>query len=239
MTKWFDFFKKKEVQFTEKEWIRLTELSSFTYTMGYVKDIISRSCDEKEKIMILEYIIDVIKRDLQIQGLKEVIYKKEDRKHKKVPSPLYYIHLKDANGKISDEMLGLEKENNIIIDLEKDLVITCPWHRDRLLNTLNMIWKNDFVYKDNNHHAYYYTLLDICSVYNGFHSITSGIYHKKGQIEATVVNTKVILENVYTTNGIHWYNKKNDKKVGQVTDFRAGALLEILRIKLELENCIK
>ena len=201
----------------------------FSYAIEYVNDVLTRERSTADKIVILDFMIDVIKKDLKTDLLSCIFYSQEHfTRHFRYPFPLFYC---DEQGNEQD----LPVEGAIQINLAQDDILVMPWHRERLCGQIKNIFSNNFVYDRSNHKAYYFSFIDLCYVYNGNHSVSSGIVFKKGTIEAKKVDLTKLFPHIHT-DGKHWYNTHSGNKIGALADFRLGIIYEIAKIKYTVEN---
>lgn len=203
----------------------------FNYAMDFVRQTLQYEQSKQNQIIILEYMLGIIKEDLKNDLLTTILYNKENF-DKKIshPFPIYYED--EAGSKIWAKP---DEEKMKKVDLANDCVLVLAWHRDRMRNIIKIIAKNSFEYIKGNHLAYYYTGVDLCFAYNGTHSISAGIGHKKGFIEAKTIDIIPMFDHVYT-DGDCWYNQHNGNRLGELYDFRVGIIYEISKIKYRLEN---
>lgn len=130
---------------------------------------------------------------------------------------------------------GLE-EKNIYIDLSRDAVLVCAWDQERLVDALLNIGEdvgNSFKYDEINHRTIYIYPIGLTIVYNGNHSILTGILKGEGTIKTNqTYDFASTYEYVYF-DGIYFRNKKDNKVLYKVKRFELGALYEIGRILAE------
>lgn len=97
-------------------------------------------------------------------------------------------------------------------------------------DSIKNIFANKFEFDELNHKAYYFSHVNICYVYNGNHSIASGVVYKKGYITAEECDVSRLFDHVYT-DGSHWYNSHNNQALDNLFDFRVGIIYEITKLK--------
>ncbi|WP_394899152.1 DUF6710 family protein [Clostridium paraputrificum] len=114
-------------------------------------------------------------------------------------------------------------------------MILVPYNIDRKKNSIINLSKLDFEYDSINHIGIYYTFVDICYVYNGIHSTSSGIELKKeGNISVKdVVKIEELFDYVYT-DGEKWYDINLGEEIDIVIDCRLAILYEVAKIKYEI-----
>lgn len=199
--------------------------------MDFAHQTLKYESDKEDQLIILDFILDAIREDLKTSCLTSIFYNRENFEGICTePFPYNYY---DESGNILT--MPCDSEAKKVVDLAKDCVLVFPWHRDRLRSQIKNIGRNEFIYQDNNHFSYYYSYLKICYVWNGYHSISSGIVHKKGYIKSKEKDITPLFNHVYT-DGLYWYNSHNNKKLFDLFDFRVGLIYEISKLKYRLEN---
>ncbi|OZV13653.1 hypothetical protein CIW83_02965 [Tissierella sp. P1] len=199
--------------------------------MDFARQTLEYEETNYDKILILDYMINVIKLDLQYDLLTTILYSEEYfSKQVGLAFPIYYY---DEQGNQFETYPDDGERRKV--DLSKDCVLVLSWNRNRLRNSIKNIYKNKFEYHSSNHLAYYFTRIDVCYAYNGTHSISSGVGHKKGFIEAVECDVSKLFDHVYS-DGISWYNIHNNSELTIISDFRIAILYELAKIKYNLEN---
>lgn len=189
----------------------------------------SQEYTRQDRIILLKYIMDVVKRDMQAEYIVDLFYRTIANR---INQPFFPCRFYDENGNecslLSDELHARR------ISLKDDCVLSFPWSSSRMKDNVLHILKNEFKYFANNHWSYYYDGIDVCAVYNGFHSLASGIYKKEGYIEAKVIDIKPLYKHV-RTDGVYFYNAHTGEVIEPVQDFRIAILFEISKMKYKLE----
>lgn len=83
-------------------------------------------------------------------------------------------------------------KSNINIDLSKDAILVCAWNKRRFIDALLKIGgnvNNSFEFDKINHMATYIYPIGVTVVYNGNHSIITGILKSEGMIQAKICGT--------------------------------------------------
>lgn len=205
----------------------------FNNTIDFVYQVLEYEKDKTDQVIILDYILDVVREDLKTDLLTTILYNKENfDKEIWLPFPCDYY---DEQGNVFCSTSERGKNNMIKVDLAKDCVLVLAWDREKLRNSIKNIYKSDFEYHASNHLAYYFSHIDICYAYNGTHSISSGIGHKKGFIEAVYCDTSKLFEHLHT-DGVNWYNSHNNNKLTDLFDFRVGILYEIAKLRYKINS---
>lgn len=203
----------------------------FENTMDFIEEVLKYEKNVEDKIIIIDYILNIVREDLKTDLLTTIIYSGNYVK-REIYYPFPY-ECYDSSGK----KIQIQTEEKIErdVDLSNDCVLVLSWNRDRLRNSIKNIYRNKFQYHATNHLAYYFTHIDVCYVYNGTHSISSGVGHKKGSIKATEYNISKLFDHLYT-DGINWLSVHDNSKLGQVFDFRIAILYELAKIKYYLQK---
>lgn len=203
----------------------------FNNTMDFVEQILKYEENIEDQIIIMDYILNIVREDLKTDLLTTIIYSDEYFKREiDYPFPHEYY---DGLGNRFPTWCKDKIERNV--DLSKDCVLVLSWNRERLRNSIKNIYKNEFEYHDSNHLAYYFTHIDVCYAYNGTHSISSGIGHKKGFIKAKECDISKLFDHLYT-DGVSWYSVHDNIKLGDIFDFRIAILYELAKIKYNLQK---
>lgn len=203
----------------------------FDNAMDFVRQTLTYEKDKNDQIIILDYILAVVREDLKTDLLTTILYNEESFS-KTINSPLPYNYY-DEHGNILDTIPKEDNRKKTKVDLSKDCVLVLSWDRDRLRNSIKNIYKNEFEYHGSNHLSYYFSHIDVCYTYNGTHSISSGIGHKKGFIEAVYCDVSKVFEHLYT-DGVSWYNSHNNDRLTDLFDFRIGIIYEIAKLKYKM-----
>jgi hypothetical protein len=197
----------------------------------FAQQVLEKESKKEDKIIILDFMLDVIREDLKTDLLTTIFYNKENfGKEIKIPFPLYYY---DKFG--NKFHLFQEKKKIVTVNLAEDCVLILPWHRVRMRDSIKNIIKNGFTFDESNHRAYYFSYVDICYAYNGNHSIASGLGYKKGYIKAREYDVSRLFDHIYT-DGLYWYNSHNNNKLCDLFDFRIGIIYEISKLKYKIES---
>lgn len=189
----------------------------------------SKEYSKEEKINLLKYIADVVKRDMQSGYIVDLFYHSNPNLY---VHPFFPFGYHDEEGNYNELIPDEPKFKRI--SLKDNVVFTFPWDSKRMKNSLLNILKNKFTYFHYNHWAYYYEGLDVCEVYNGNHSIASGIYKSEGYIEAKVVDIKPLFYHI-KTDGVNFFNIHTGNAVEDILDFRVAILFQVSKMIYDLE----
>ena len=126
-----------------------------------------------------------------------------------------------------------ERESGIDIDLAKNAVLVCAWNRERFVDAVLNIGENggkSFEYDKINHRSAYIYPIGLTIVYNGNHSILSGILNGEGFIRANETYDLMPTYEYMYFDGMYFRTKNGDRILYKVDRFELGALYEIGRI---------
>ncbi len=206
----------------------------FRYAMEFARQTLKEETRKEDKIIILDFMLDVIREDLKNDLLSVIFYSEENfKKRIGFPFPTCFY---DEFGS-EHELLSPEKKL-VKVDLAKDCVLVLPWNRKRLRDSIKNIFASEFKFDETNHKAYYFSPVNICYIYNGNHSVASGIVYKKGYVMAEECDLSRLFDHVYT-DGLYWYNSHNNQAINNLFDFRIGIIYELTREKYKLISGLK
>lgn len=199
----------------------------FDNAISWAKDIIE-SEDKENAVIMLDYMMETIRNDLKYSFLTEIIYSPRFETldiTRKTFIPEFY---EDKNGKVVNVTNKIDKK----INLKNDTIIAVPYRRGKKMNAIIYLKNNIFKYMEDNHMGKYYEVVNITYIYNGIHSISSGIeLDKDSDITVKeVINVSELFPHIYT-DGIEWINSHSKKPVYKVVDFRIAILFELARLK--------
>lgn len=220
---------KNKIIKQKKEYKDIYKLK-FDNAMLWANDIIDNEDKENAKIM-LDYMMETIKNDLKYSFLTEIIYSPRFETldiTRKTFIPEFY---EDEKGKMINVTNRREKK----INLKNDTIITVPYRQERKMNSILYLKNNVFKYMEDNHMGKYYEILDITYIYNGIHSISSGIELGKDSdiVIKEVIKVSELFPHIYT-DGIEWINSHSNKSIYKVVDFRIAILFELSRLKYNI-----
>ncbi len=181
----------------------------------------TKNKSDDEKRMLLSYLIDTILDDVCAEMVYQPLISNT--------SPQNFIIFPETYDEAGSRKSMLSGET-VDVDLSVSKVLTCPWNNTRTPRNLLNINGNDFEFMQDNHRSVYYTDIELCQVYNGFHSINAGRYLKKGTIKSDVFRFELLYLH-YVTDGLYWYNVHNGEKHSKVFDFRLAAVYSLARMR--------
>lgn len=227
----------KKSHLEEEEYISQGE---FYFFMKQMEEWLIETPLREDKEQLLNLVIDIVKRDLQVDLLTEILYREGFKTTNLVRSEFIPMDYIDENGNRQSLQREVEEKT---ISLSDVVTIVIPWKGNRFKDKLLRIQKSGFRYKEEDHSpAYYFKELNLCYVLQGNHSIASGIIQKNGEIKANVYSIEPLFKNVnigIEKDGLYWVNSNNDQPLTKslygekrkVFDFRVAVLYEMVRKK--------
>lgn len=227
----FLFYRKQEEQFKES-WDCICDM--FKYTRC------NKHPDWCDKLMMVDYLMDIIMNDLKYDCFANVIYRKKQLSLCLGVPGKYY----DSNG---NECILERKEKAVEVDFSKVLTFSFPWNQRRIPDNLARFVVEEFKYSENNHDSVYFPQFNMCVAYGGNHSIAMGVKNNQGKIMSDVIDIEPLFGNI-DTDGIYWYSVhdknwqtarkeyKERNKLGRLSDFRFGLLFKLAEVKYNIEK---
>ena len=182
----------------------------------------------EDQILILDYLIKVIKTDLQAECMASIFYTEDqDSRAIEFPFPSYYY----------DENLisySTKSDEIIPVNLSLSSFIVVPWNRQSMISSIKKVFKYGFN-TSANQNAFYYPYLYLCHVDNGTHSVSCGINFKEGLIRAYLCDIVPSFRHIYS-DGKNWRSLHTNSIIEPLIDFRIGVIYEVAKIKYRLEQ---
>lgn len=205
----------------------------FNNTMEFIINLVNKE-DKENSILLLDYMIEVIKKDLEYSMITEFIYKEKNKELNTMAKSIMPISVYDKNNKLIDNIIT---KCNKKVYLNKDSIVVIPCNYNEFSKSIKTLSKADFEFKEYNHYGIYYDYIDISYVINGRHYISTGIgLNKKGYIEIKEkVDTRALFKHI-CSDGVNWINIHNGNIIDKLVDYRIGILFEVARLKYNIEN---
>ncbi len=197
----------------------------FNSHMKWALNIVNSKEDIEDKILLLDYHMNVIKYDLKHTYLSDL--PKPYTEPINLTFPLCYY---DEDNTYKSVVTDQYKQ----IDLSKDIVVTKPHNKFKLVEALHILKRNEFIFDNDNHKGYYFPGMDVTLICNGFHSITAGIINKKGIIMVQICDDIELFGHLYT-DGNYFYNIHTRKAICEVDDVKLAVLYSLASQKQRLE----
>ncbi len=141
------------------------------------------------------------------------------------------------NGQLLNNSVSFELgKSNINVDLSKDAILVCAWNKRRFIEALKNIGENvcnSFKFDKMNHMSTYIYPIGVTVVFNGNHSVVTGILKGEGMIQANQTYDLVPTYEYMYFDGVYFRNKSNDAILYKVKRFEIGVLYEIGRVFAE------
>lgn len=220
--------------FKKKNTVLLCPETEFHHAMRFAFETInSAEYSHVEKIQILNYLIEVIKKDLQAELLSAIFYTDEESLRRiSLLTPTEYYN---REGKL---MKAYRENETYNVSFSKDDIIVLPWKAEKLRCNIASRFNEPFRYQEDNHRATHFTYIDLCYIYGGIHSSAAGMYYKHGSILADIIHIEEMFPHIHT-DGLHWYNSHNNQPYFTVSDFRVSVIYETAKLKYQFENDIE
>ncbi|HDR4873404.1 TPA: hypothetical protein QCR24_004278 [Bacillus cereus] len=200
----------------------------FLYTMEIAHIWLEKENDSLQKKILLNYMMDVIRKDFKTSVITTIFYREEHFKdyNRQIFFPMSYYNENGKELKIHDP----SNKESININLQDECVIPIPWNRKRMKDAVKEIYKRDFIFDPYNHESTYYTPIDVCHIESGNHSIAAGIGHMKGEIMSKKIDISKAFPHLLS-DGAYWYNVHTKEKLYPVFDYRVAILFELAKLK--------
>lgn len=183
----------------------------------------------------LNDLLRVLLRPLQSEIMVDVVEKPAHQARSWIRRSDFFMRQTGENLFSEHGLINLADEKYRVY-LAKDIVLPCPWHRDRVVSALARIgsgktfgpWEQDFA----NHHLTLWLPWRIAFVNGGNHSITAGIIAGEGSLLPEEVYDMSHIFQKVRCDGSHYWDIENHTKLGVVDDPRIAAVFEIGRLIL-------
>lgn len=135
-----------------------------------------------------------------------------------------------GDGASIDDLLekSLLNNNDEVVNLGYDPVLTTPWNVERLTDALSGKSVSGEWKQDPNHNIWLYMPCGISfTVDCGHHSTTKGILQNKGNVKPkSIYNISEIHKRIYT-DGVNYFTRCDGKQYGNVKNFILSVVFEI------------
>lgn len=145
-------------------------------------------------------------------------------------------YIKSKNKTYNSDCVTIEDNEKVKISLKDNLVIPIAWNIGRFETTITAIGTdcgNPFEFQRLNHMSMLFLPIGVTIVYNGNHSILSGILKREGVIHPTeIVNLASLFEKI-RFDGMYYRDIETDQIIQAVENFELGAIYEIGRLLIK------
>lgn len=201
----------------------------YVFALDYIHTVLEYEKSLEDQTNMIDFFMEITRKDIQYDLLSKFLYSEMDDIEIHFPfSRAYFKEDSDIPNKA--KLIRDDK----VIDLSKDPVVLLPWNRYAFSSIIKSIAEIGFKYIKSNHRGYYFSDLELCYIYNGNHSIATGIIKKTGQIEVKEYDIKNLFKDL-TTDGSYWYIN-GERQLREVFDFRIAILYELAKIKYNLQK---
>jgi hypothetical protein len=236
---------KKKVPLSSATFIVLPQeagiaLTSVTYKQYHYRSAI-RLFDEyaqdayysvSDILRNIDFILDLVKRDLQSDYLTQLIYTGSDELQSLAYLDSEKIEFSRLGGLVGKEV---DLQQTKIVNLAVDTVFVRAWNKVRLFRSVQEIGTECFDFACGNHKGIYYKHMNYGWIENGNHSITAAIQAKAGEIILPLID-ETPLFSILETDGAYWINSKTMRVLGETEDFRLALIYTLTRRRLEIER---
>ena len=201
--------------------------------MTTAQNYINSENSVEQKVILLDFMIQVIKNDLQTSTLAATFYEEQDFSPHQSATFFPMICFDKQGNRTST--YKLTQKGRRIVNLSEDCIFVTPWSPERLQGSIIDLFTNSFDFVPTNHFSTYYKPLGICRIESGCHSISAGIGYKNGEILSKEVDITHCFSHI-TTDGAYWYSTHTNERLSGVLDFRVAIIYEVTKLKFELIN---
>jgi hypothetical protein len=200
------------------------QLEKFNFIMGFARDLA-----QKNPVALID-LVRLLLRPLQFELLLSAV---ETEIHKARHEVESYHGLGIQHGHNHPQL----DSNQFLVNLNRDPILPCPWHRDRYVGTVSSIGKNKpcGLWKEDtsNHHVTLWLPWGIAFVDGGNHSIAAGILGGEGTLKPKqVYDMKRLLDTVHC-DGEVYRSTLDGQVIADVCSYNIAALFEIGRLLQE------
>ena len=200
----------------------------FEHAIWLAKRLIKDGKDITEKMETLDYIMEVIKLDIQGVSYSKMIYfDKGYEYYDTIFPPSCY----DEQGNIIETLMA--KGDNAEICKQNTCLVSAIWKEQSLLESVKNIVKYGYIYHSSNQHTRFYPIFNMHISSNGGHHMTFGYFKHKAYVKCDSFDLTLLFPHV-TTDGIKWYNVHSKECIGGVFDFRFAILFELAKLKEQI-----
>lgn len=194
----------------------------------------ARSLENKNPMALVD-LVRALLRPLQAKLLLSAIENELHGAQSEVESEKFFISSNFPKNILDFKYPQLAPEQ-FEVQLNRDPVLPCPWHRDHYVGTLstigldkpNGVWKEDTT----NHHIKICLPWGIVFITGGNHSIATGILGGEGMLKPSEVCDMRKLLELAQCDGKHYRLAKTGDILEPVRDYRVAAIFEIGRLML-------
>lgn len=199
----------------------------FDHVMNFANDLASTNA------LALIDLTRILLRQLQSELLLSCIEKEAHKARNSIVSHVFFMPDGPSELQMAFDAPRLD-ESEYLVELRRDAVLPCPWHRERYVNTLSLIgkgkqlgnWREDSI----NHNVTIWLPWGIAFVNGGNHSIAAGIVGGEGVLKPKSVYDMSKLLDEVQCDGLHFRSTQTQKVFDSVRDYKIAALFEIGRL---------
>lgn len=199
----------------------------FDYILDFAQDLAGRN--PTALIDLVRILLRPLQAELLLTAVKNEIHRTRQ------PIQEYTFFMPDGPRRIQMVFDYPQLDSDkFLVQLNRDPILPCPWHRDRYVDTLANIghgkswgnWVEDVI----NHSVMIWLPWGIPFVDGGNHSIATGIITGEGTLKPKYVCDMGKLLDLVNCDGKHYRSSQNNKVLDIVRDAKIAALFEIGRL---------
>lgn len=221
-------FKRKRKSQQIEKFQGVYSAGSYFWAIKHTKRIMDYSGTVNEKILVIEYVMGVIRKDIEADALTRYLYHPTNF-YKAENYHLFPLKIFTEDGteiKLVDD--GTVKK----VKLGESCIISYISKLRSVFESIVSI-KKPFVSGKTEHYARYYKEIDVCYVWHNLHSASMGMVRGGGEITANQVSLVKAYSHL-NTDGNYWLNAHTGENLLRVHDFRIAILYELSRMKYHL-----
>lgn len=206
-------------------------LKKFDHILGFAQAL------AKNNPSALIDLVQILLRPLQSELLLSAIENEMHGARHEIEDYKFFMPYGPSNIQMAFDYPRLDSDK-FLVQLNRDPVLPCPWHRSRYVGTLANIgngkhcgnWKEDAI----NHNITLWLPWGIAFVHGGNHSIAAGIVGGEGVLRPKEVHDMGKLLDLVQCDGKHYRSKQDNKVLDTVHNDNIAALFEVGRLMRHL-----
>ncbi len=215
-------------------WLNITKSKKMKEQLKEFEEIILFA-DKQNKLnhLNLRLLINTLGKEAQWKNISKCIYQKESTLSawNKIDDLFFSFLIKSHE--ISSPYKSLIrpiKPHSELVSLQEDIIITKPWNKERLLNSISSTGEYKTIdnwTQDNNHQVKLYLPFRIAIVTSGNHSIARGIIDSNEKLKTNDIYDCSELLKFVSSDGYYFYETNSKIKIQKVKDVKFAAIWEI------------
>ena len=217
------------------------DLKKFNEILHYTNLLMEKSSEIIEEHPILD-VVRLLGRPIQTQYLTQILFNEriEADKVPLIDCSLLMFGLYEqitADGRTAYDVIEHVEDIDKEVKLGRDLVLPCPWNRERSIDCIINIGKNramgEWTQDFSNHKVTLWLPMGIAWVGGGNHSIAAGIVKATGKIKPEYIyDISRVYDYVYC-DGKNYIRKDDRQIISPVRNIEFAAIFEIGRMMVD------